>query len=144
MKIRLYSALIILIICAHSVYALDAPYLSGRVNDYAGIMSEAAVNDLEKTLKDFEQKTTCQIAVLTIKSLDGENLEQYSIKVAETWKLGQKKKDNGVLLLVAQNDRQMRIEVGYGLEGSLTDFACGRIISGEIVPQFKNGDYNAG
>jgi uncharacterized protein len=144
MKTRFIIALISFIVCAQSVYALDVPYLMGRVNDYAGILSEAAVNDLEKTLRDFEQKTTCQIALLTIKSLEGENLEQFSIKVAETWKLGQKKKDNGVLLLIAQNDRQMRIEVGYGLEGSLTDYASGRIIANEIVPYFKKGDYNAG
>ncbi len=144
MKIKIAIAFILFIAFAIPAAALDVPYLSGRVNDYAGILSETTVNDLEKTLKDFEQKTTCQIAVLTIKSLDGDNLEQYSIKVAETWKLGQKKKDNGVLLLVAQNDRQLRIEVGYGLEGSLTDFACGRIIANEIVPQFKNGDYNSG
>ena len=144
MKYRFTIALILFIAFTQSVHALDVPYLSGRVNDYAGILSEAAAKDLEKTLRDFEKKTTCQIAVLTIKSLEGENLEQFSIKVAETWKLGQKKKDNGVLLLVAQNDRQMRIEVGYGLEGSLTDFASGRIIANEIVPYFKNGDYNAG
>lgn len=144
MKIKFILTLILFIVCTQSVHALDVPYLSGRINDYAGILSETAVNDLEKTLKDFEQKTTCQIAVLTIKSLEGENLEEFSIKVAETWKLGQKKKDNGVLFLVAQNDRQMRIEVGYGLEGSLTDYASGRIIANEIVPLFKIGDYNAG
>ena len=144
MKIRVILTLIFLAVCTQSTHALDVPYLSGRINDYAGILSETAVNDIEKTLKDFEQKTTCQIAVLTIKSLEGENLEEFSIKVAETWKLGKKKKDNGVLLLIAQNDRQMRIEVGYGLEGSLTDYASGRIIANEIVPLFKIGDYNAG
>ncbi len=141
---RFIQLLAVVFITVQSVYALEVPYLAGRVNDNAGIMSENAVIALEKTLKDFERKTTNQIAVLTIKSLEGENIEQYSIKVAETWKLGQKGKDNGVLLIVSPGDRRMRIEVGYGLEGTLTDLVSGRIISGEMAPSFKKNDYDKG
>ena len=141
---RVILTLVAFFISVQAVYPLEVPYLAGRVNDNAGIMSEQAVTALEKTLKDFEHKTSCQVAVLTIKSLEGENIEQYSIKVAETWKLGQKGKDNGVLLLVSPGDRRMRIEVGYGLEGVLTDFVSGRIISGEIAPSFKKNNYDEG
>jgi uncharacterized protein len=82
--------------------------------------------------------------VLTVPSLEGESLEEYSLKVAETWKLGQKGKDNGLLLLVSSGDRKVRIEVGRGLEGDLTDLTCGLIIRHEIVPRFRDGDYDAG
>ena len=124
--------------------AQQVPYLSGRVNDYAEILSSQTVAELDAELKAFEDSTSNQVVVLTISSLEGENLEEYSMKVAETWKLGQKGKDNGVLLLVAKNDRKIRIEVGYGLEGTLTDALCSVIIQREILPEFRNGDYNAG
>ena len=144
MRTRFIIFILSFLLCAESLYALEVPYLAGRVNDYAGILSEGTVNELEKTLADFEKSTTCQIAVLTVKSLEGESIEQYSIKVVEAWKLGQKGKDNGVLLLVAQNDRKMRIEVGYGLEEKLTDFISGRIIVNDIAPSFKKSDYDGG
>jgi uncharacterized protein len=124
--------------------AIDVPYLSARVNDLAHILSEGTEKELEGILRDYERKTGNQIAVLTIPSLDGEPLEDYSMKVAETWKLGQKGKDNGVLLLVSKNDRKLRIEVGYGLEGELTDGICGGIIRNVMTPQFKKGDFDGG
>lgn len=120
------------------------PYLTGRVNDEAGVLSSETRQSLEQLLKAHEDSTTNQIAVLIINSLEGEVLEEYSLKVAETWALGQKGKDNGVLLLVALNDRKMRIEVGYGLEGSLTDALSSRIIRNEIAPSFRQNDYDAG
>lgn len=141
---RIIFILSLFFVSIQSLYSLDVPYLAGRVNDHAGVLSEPAAAELEKTLKDFEKKTSCQIAVLTINSLEGENIEQYSIRVAETWKLGQKGKDNGVLFLMSKNDRRMRIEVGYGLEDTLTDLVSGRIIADRIAPHFKNGDYDAG
>lgn len=95
-------------------------------------------------LKAHEDSTSNQVVGLTIPSLQGETLEDYSIKVAETWKLGQKDKDNGVLLLIAKDDRKVRIEVGDGLEGSLPDITCGRIIRREIVPRFRDSDYEGG
>lgn len=124
--------------------ALDVPYLSGTVVDQANVLSTQARAMLEEKLLKFEKDTSNQIAVLIIPSLEGENLERYSMNVAETWKLGQKDKDNGVLLLVAKNDRKLRIEVGYGLEGVLTDALSSVIINQEIVPQFKQGNFDEG
>lgn len=124
--------------------AQDVPYLMGRVNDYADILSSRTISELNSELKYFEDSTSNQVVVLTINNLGGANLEEYSVKVAETWKLGQKGKDNGVLLLVVKDDRKIRIEVGYGLEGTLTDALCSVIIQREILPKFRNGDYNSG
>jgi uncharacterized protein len=127
-----------------SVHALDVPALRGHVNDYAGILSPGTVQKLETDLGNFEKSDSTQIVVLTIPSLAGENLEEYSIRVAETWKIGQKKLDNGAILLISKQDRKIRIEVGRGLEGKLTDLVSGRIIRGEIVPRFKAGDFDGG
>jgi len=127
-----------------SAEAQNVPYLSGRVNDYAEILSSQTISQLDSKLKAFEDSTSNQVVVLTVNSLEGANLEEYSIKVAETWKLGQKGKDNGVLLLVVKNDRKIRIEVGYGLEGTLTDALCSVIIQRVILPKFRNGDYDDG
>ena len=123
--------------------AKEVPYLGGRVNDEAGILGPAA-DRLERTLKDYELKTGRQFAVLTVASLEGEALEDYSLKVARTWKLGRAGKDDGILLLVARDDRKVRLEVGYGLEGDLPDALAGRIIRGEILPRFRSGDYPGG
>jgi uncharacterized protein len=122
----------------------DVPLLSGRVTDNAGILSAETVSRLTALLKAHEDSTSNQVAVLTIASLDGEALESYSMRVAETWKLGRKEHDNGVLLLVVRDDRKVRIEVGRGLEGNLPDITCGLIIRKVIVPRFRDGDYDAG
>ena len=124
----------------------EIPKLWGhRVHDEAHVLSQSVLDNLEQTLKAFEDSTTNQIAILTIPSLDGEILEQYAIRVAHTeWKLGQKDKDNGVLLLVVVDDRKVRIEAGQGLEGVLTDALSSRIIRNEIAPNFRRGDYDAG
>lgn len=124
--------------------ALEVPKLTGRVNDYAKLLSPQAKARLDAELADFERSDSTQVVVLTIPSLEGESLEEYSIKVAEAWGIGQKGKDNGVLLLVSKGDRKVRIEVGYGLEGKLTDALSGRIIDYAIVPQFKTGNFDAG
>lgn len=137
-------ALVILILLPQLACSLDVPQLRGRVNDYANLLSPATAERLEQTLADFEQSDSTQIVVLTIPSLDGETLEGYSIKVAEAWRLGQKKLDNGVILLIAPQERKIRIEVGYGLEGVLTDLVSGRIIRGDIAPLFKKNQYDAG
>ncbi len=138
---------IMLLLLANAVmcsFSLDVPFLSGRVNDYAGILGNDTLTTLDKKLADYEKETTNQVVVLIIKSLEGENLEDFSIKTVEKWKLGHKGKDNGVLLLIALNDRKLRIEVGYGLEGSLTDAKCSQIIRNRIVPYFKTNDYKDG
>ena len=125
-------------------FGAPVPELSGRVVDTASILSPATVRQLESLLATFEAKDSTQIVVLTIHSLQGENLEEFSLKVAEKWQIGQKDADNGALLLIAKNDRKIRIEVGYGLEGSLTDLIAGRIIRDIITPQFRNGNFDQG
>ncbi len=115
-----------------------------RVHDDAHVLSHDVAERLEQQLKAYEDSTSNQIAILTITSLDGDVLEEYSLRVAEKWKLGSAKNDNGVLLLVAVDDRKMRIEVGQGLEGVLTDAQCNRIIRNDMAPYFRRGDYDGG
>lgn len=117
---------------------------TGFVNDYANILTESTDATLEKTLSDFEQRTGNEIAVLTVPSLEGEPIENVAITVFETWGIGKKGTDNGVLLLVAPNDREMRIEVGYGLEPTLTDAKSGQIIDKILLPAFRVEDYDSG
>ncbi|MEP0775694.1 MAG: TPM domain-containing protein [Acidobacteriota bacterium] len=124
--------------------ALEVPYLTGRVNDHAGLLSGEQRESLENLLAELEKNTTAQVAVLTIPSLEGENLEEYSLRVADTWKLGQREKDNGVLFLISTGDRAMRLEVGYGLEGVLPDATCRRILDGLVRPRFRAGDFPGG
>lgn len=120
------------------------PPLSGRVVDMAGILSSDTVNEATAMLRMHEDSTSNQVAVLTITSLEGAVLEDYSLDVARTWALGQAGRDNGVLLLVAYNDRKMRIEVGYGLEGDMPDVVAKRIIDNEIRPYFRDQDFDGG
>jgi uncharacterized protein len=136
--------LLLIIIGPSMGNATDVPFLAGRVNDTAGMLSGATITQLEQLLKAHEDSTSNQVVVLTVPDLGGESIEEFSIKVAETWALGQADKDNGVLLLVARDDRQVRIEVGMGLEGDLTDATSGRIIRNEIVPRFKDGEFDEG
>ena len=133
-----------LLLTAAAAAALDVPFLSGRVNDNAEVLNDATRRSISERLKAHEDKTGDQIAVLTVPSLEGESIEEYAVKVFEAWKLGNKGKDNGVLIIVAPKDRRMRIEVGYGLEGTLTDLAAGRIVRNVMTPRFKSGDYNGG
>jgi uncharacterized protein len=120
------------------------PFLSGHVVDEAQMIPEDARQRIDQKLIAFEKSTGAQVAVLTVESLDGDPIEDYSIRVVETWKLGKKEKDNGVLLLIAEQDRKMRIEVGYGLEGELTDLESGRIVDNVIRPDFQKGDFAGG
>lgn len=120
------------------------PALKGRVNDYAGMISPQAQAQIERKLAALEAEDGTQIAVLTVPSLKGEPIEMYSIRVADAWKIGEKGRDNGVLLIVSKGDRKVRIEVGYGLEGRLTDLESGRIIRGVIQPAFAGGQFDAG
>jgi len=127
------------------LFALQVPpRADGYVTDRAGLLSPAARTNLETTLRVFEEKTSNQIVVATFPSLEGDSLEDFSIRLAEAWKAGQKSRDNGVILLIFKNDRKIRIEVGYGLEGVLTDALSGQIISGVIAPYFRRGDYSDG
>jgi uncharacterized protein len=127
-----------------TAYGLDVPKLQGYVNDYAGMISPSMRSQLEEELRAFEQSDSTQIVILTIPSLGGEDLEEFSIKVVEAWKIGQQGKDNGVLFTVSEKERKIRIEVGRGLEGKLTDLMAGRIIDQVIKPRFKQSDYDGG
>jgi len=122
----------------------DVPALQGRVNDYANLISPDQKQRIEAQLAQFEQQTGNQVVVLTIPTLNGEDIEGYANRVARAWALGQKGKDNGVLLVVAHQDRRMRVEVGYGLEPVLTDLQTSVIQNEVIIPYFKKGDFGGG
>jgi len=117
---------------------------SGFFNDYTGILKQSEKQDLETYLKKIEKETTNEIAVVTLISLEGRNLEEFSNELFNTWKIGKKEKNNGVLLLISIEERKIRIEVGYGLEPYLTDATCGRIIRRVMVPEFRKGNYYRG
>jgi uncharacterized protein len=120
------------------------PQLTGRVLDQTGTLSGDDVASLTQTLKSLEARKGSQIAVLIVPTTQPETIEQFSIRVAEAWKIGRKKIDDGALLVIAKNDRHLRIEVGYGLEGALTDVTTKRIIDEDITPKFKSGDFAGG
>ncbi len=123
---------------------VPVPPLGGRVTDQTATLTEEQKSALEQTLRSFEARKGCQVAVLIVPSTAPETIEQYSLRVAEQWKPGRKNVDDGALLVVAKDDRTLRIEVGYGLEGALTDAASKRIISEIIVPRFRQGDFYGG
>lgn len=136
---RLMVVLGILLMAA-SAWALEVPALTGRVVDLAHVLPVDVAASLSRDLAVHETKTSNQVVVLILPSLEGEPLESFSHRVGTTWKLGQKGTENGVLLLVALRERKVRIEVGYGLEGTLTDLRSSHIIRQEIVPRFRTGD----
>ena len=114
------------------------------VTDKTGTLSSSQIQTLENKLSGFDKETSTQVVVWMISSLEGESLEEKSIEIAEQNGIGQKSKNNGVLLFIAKDDRKLRIEVGYGLEGALPDALCGQIIRKEITPKFKQGNYYEG
>lgn len=123
---------------------LEVPFLSGRVSDSAGLLGPDSETRIEETLRALEEATGAQVAVLTIGSLEGENLEGYSLRVAETWQLGRGEIDDGALLLIVRDERKMRLEVGYGLAPTLTDVASSRILNDVLRPRFRQGDFEGG
>lgn len=133
-----------LVLVAAVALAQNFPPLGGRVVDEAGILSPAAKAALEPKLADLESKSGIQLVVATVDSLEGQEIEPYANALFRTWRLGEAEKDNGVLLLVAPNERRVRIEVGYGLEGTLTDALSKVIITNAITPRFKAGDFSDG
>lgn len=122
----------------------EVPFLGGRVNDLAGLLTEPAKAELQSKLEALEDATGTQVAILTISTLEGEVLEDYSLRVAETWKLGRGKFDDGALLLIVREDRKMRLEVGYGLEGTIPDAYAIRILNDVMRPRFRSGDFDGG
>jgi uncharacterized protein len=129
---------------AQSQALVLVPALESRVTDQTGTLTAAEQSELEQKLAAFEQRKGAQVALLMVRSTQPESIEQYSIRVVEAWKLGRDKPDDGVLLLVAKEDRKLRIEVGYGLEGALTDATASRIINETIKPLFRQNDYFGG
>ncbi len=138
------STLTSALVFAVLAHALDVPALTGRVVDLAHVLPNSTIESLTAQLAAHETQTSNQIGVLTIPSLDGDSLEEFSHRVATTWKLGRKGTGNGVLLVVAIKERKVRIEVGYGLEGVLTDIRSAQIIRNELVPRFRAGDMSGG
>ena len=124
--------------------AQTLPKPAGRITDLAGVIDAATEEALDRALDQLEQKTTSEIAVATVASLDGTSVEEYANRLFKEWGVGQAKQDNGVLVLVAPNDREMRIEVGYGLEGVLPDGLAGQVIRDDFTPRFREGDYSGG
>jgi uncharacterized protein len=120
------------------------PPLSGRVVDQTGTLSASDIASLTQKLKDLEARKGSQIAVLIVPTTAPETIEQFAIRVAEAWKIGRRRIDDGALFVVAKDDRRLRIEVGYGLEGSLTDVSANRIINEIVVPKFRSGDFAGG
>jgi uncharacterized protein len=120
------------------------PQLTGRVVDQTGTLSSGDIAALSEKLRDFETRKGSQVVVLIVPTTAPETIEQFSIRVAESWKIGRKKVDDGAILVVAKDDRHLRIEVGYGLEGALTDVTSRRIIDEDIAPKFRSGDFAGG
>ena len=129
----------------NNFYELKVPALKGRVNDYGNMISQGTRSYLEKKLKDFEISDSTQVVILTVEALGREDfIEDFTIKVAEKWKIGYKGKDNGVIFFVSKKNKKIRIEVGRGLEVALTDLMAGRIVDNVISPQFKAGNFDEG
>ena len=140
---RLLVALTLLFACL-AVVAASFPPLTGHIVDQANVISSETQSGLEPKLAELETKSGIQLVVATVASLDGQEIEPYANELFRFWKLGEAKKNNGVLLLIAPAEHKVRIEVGYGLEGTLTDALSSVIISSAIIPRFKAGDFSGG
>lgn len=122
----------------------ELPNYIGRVNDFGNFFTPKTIETLENALANHEKKTTNQIVILTVNTIGPYTIEEYGIRIAEKWKIGQKHKDNGVIIILSRNERKARIEVGYGLEGVLPDAKCKQIIEEAMIPYFKKGDFDTG
>jgi uncharacterized protein len=137
-------AIAALVLATVAFAAFSFPALTGRVVDQANILPAATRSAIETKLAALEDKSGIQLVVATVSSLQGSDIETFSVELARAWKLGEAKKNNGLLLLVAPNERKVRIEVGYGLEGTMTDALSSVIIQSAIIPKFRSGDYAGG
>jgi uncharacterized protein len=143
--VRTSSFGLVVLLCATlTALALNFPALTGRIVDQANIIPPDSRSAIEPKLVDLENKSGIQLVVATVNSLEGQEIEPYANQLFRTWKLGEKAKNNGVLLLVAPNEHRVRIEVGYGLEGTLTDALSKVIIANAMAPRFKAGNYGDG
>jgi len=141
---RMAAALMVALFAIAPVFAINFPALTGRVVDQANIIQSDTRAAVEQKSADLEEKSGIQLVVATVNSLEGQEIEPYANELFRKWALGEKKKNNGVLLLVAPNERRVRIEVGYGLEGTLTDALSKVIISNAMTPRFKAGNFSEG
>jgi uncharacterized protein len=137
---------VLLLLLAASVVTAEPnfPVLSGRVVDDAGILDAATIQNLTGMLEQHERATGEQVVVVTLKSLDGYSIEDFGYQLGRHWEIGQKGKNTGAILIIVPSEHKIRIEVGYGMEGKLTDAISRTIIDGDIVPNFRRGDFNAG
>lgn len=142
--LRLTIGCLALVLTVLATFAVNFPSLTGRIVDQANIIPVDTRNSIEPKLADLEAKSGIQLVVATVSSLEGQDIEPYANELFRSWKLGEKAKNNGVLLLVAPKERRVRIEVGYGLEGTLTDALSKVIITNAITPRFKSGDFGRG
>jgi uncharacterized protein len=138
------KALLLLLLALPAWAQVAVPPLKGRVTDLTGTLKPEQLASLEQMLRSFEERKGSQIAVLMVRTTAPETIEQYALRVAEQWQVGRKKVDDGVVLVIAKDDRTVRIEVGYGLEGVLNDATASRIIREVIVPRFREGDFYGG
>jgi uncharacterized protein len=143
-SLLLLASLALLFAAPAAWSAKEVPFLGARVNDLAGIVPPPIRERLETKLADLERRTGAQVAVLTVDSLDGDSIEDYAVRVFQTWKLGRQGVNDGVLFVVARQERRMRIEVGYGLEARLTDARSRQILDDIVRPKFRAGDFGAG
>ena len=137
-------AMCVIVLTAVSLAAQNLPKPAGRITDLANIIDSATESELDTRLNELERTTSSEVAVVTVPSLDGVTVEDYAVRLFKEWGIGQSKTDNGVLVLVAPNEREMRIEVGYGLEGVLPDGLAGQIIRENFTPRFRDNDYSGG
>lgn len=143
-RIAYFACLVALLLWAPPASALDVPPLTGRVVDVGAVLAPEDEARISERLAAYERATGHQFAVLTVPTLDGDPVEDFSIRVVEAWKLGKKGEDDGLLLLLVVRDRKLRVEVGYGLEGSITDAVSARVIREAIAPRLRGGDYAGG
>jgi uncharacterized protein len=144
MKLKILQILLLFLICIHIANAIEYPSPTGYVNDFANILSPGDIARLNSEIAAIEKATTVEIAIVTIDTLQGVSVEEYAVKLFEKWGIGKKSNDNGLLILVAKNEREYRIETGYGLEGTINAARSGRIGRETIEPNFKKGEYGRG
>jgi uncharacterized protein len=142
-RFRVAASLLLALVSVTSLRA-DFPKSQGYITDTARLLDAGAVTEIDASIRETEQKTAAEIAVVTVASLDGMSVEEYANRLFKEWGIGKKGRDNGVLILVAFNDRKIRIEVGYGLEPVLPDGLAGEIIRNAAIPAFKDGDFPKG
>lgn len=141
---RILVALMFLFLCAGMSLAVDYPHYVGYVNDFAGVLDDATSAKLSALCKDLEAKTSDELAIVTVKSVEPLDSKSYAVGLFKEWGIGKKGKDNGILLLLAMKERRVEIEVGYGLEGALNDAKCGGILHDKVIPCFKASKWGDG